>query len=125
MGVKDGLASLEEHSVTFSGTTVQGTSVSNADGTLTSSRSQGGYGVRIETGSSLTNATGIGSAAFQSNFINSQYYFAATAGSNGTVLAVNAGSTVAMVQGAAGRNVSGVDFAGNASTPYYWVAIGL
>ncbi len=121
VGLTDGLGGEEVNQ----DVNVQTSVVANTDGVINSDNTQGGFGARIEVGSSLTGTTGFGSAVFQSNFANTQYYFAATAGSNGTSLGVNAGSTVAMIDGVAGRNVSGVDFAGNASTPYYWVAIGL
>ena len=123
-GIKDGLGFEEVNQSGLNTAIIQAGSIINRDGELNSDRTQGGFGARIETGSSLTGATGIGSAVFQTNFKNAQYYFNATAGSLGGALAVNAGSSVAMINGLT-KTISGLAFAGEASTPYYWIAVGL
>ena len=104
-GVEDGNGNI--HSIsTFSGTALA-------------------FGPKIQIGSAITTSVGFGSAIFNSEFADTNYYFNAVAGSSSTFLAVNAGSVVMMVSGAAGRNVSGVTFKGAASAPYTWIAIGL
>lgn len=83
------------------------------------------FGARIQFGSSITGAEGFGSAIFNTQFANSQYFWSAQAGSTGGFLTVDAGSWVVTISGANGRNVSGVIFKGAPSTPYTWFAVGV
>lgn len=103
--------------------------VTNADGALfpivRNSGTTPTFGARIQFGSTLTGAEGFGSAIFNTQFANTQYYFGAQVGSTGGFLTVDAGSWVVTISGIAGRNVSGVTFKGAAAAPYTWFAVGL
>lgn len=103
--------------------------VTNADGALfpivRNSGTTGVFGARIQFGSSITGAEGFGSAIFNTQFANTQYFFTAQAGSTGGFLSVDAGSWNITISGPAGRNASGVTFKGAPSTPYSWIAVGV
>ena len=103
--------------------------ITNGDGALfpivRNSGTSPTFGARVQVGSSLTGAEGFGSAIFNTEFANTQYFWSAQVGSTGGYLSVDAGSWNVTISGPAGRNVSGVTFKGAPSSPYTWVAIGL
>lgn len=113
----------------FAQGSVIGGIINDADGAMSSisidSGTAGTFGPKIQIGSSLTGTEGFGSAIFNTQFANTNYYFNAAVGSTGGFLTVDAGSWVVTISGIAGRNVSGVTFKGAAAAPYTWIAIGL
>ena len=103
--------------------------VTDRDGAMFSisvdSGTTGTFGPKIQVGSCITTSVGFGSAIFNTQFTNEDYFFTAQIGSTGTFLAAEAGSWNITISGTLGRNVSGVTFKGAQSSPYTWVAIGL
>ncbi len=123
-----GLTSVSGLNVYGAGSVI-GSVLNTGDGAVSSisvdSGTAGTFGPRIQVGSCLTGAEGFGSAIFNTQFTNTNYYFNAAIGSTGGFLTVDAGSWVVTISGIAGRNISGVTFKGASSSPYTWVAIGL